>query len=88
MNEQLEKQLIRQLRILNIWITIFGVLTLLTLGVIGFFLFQAFTFIQSTSDTLQSIKQTTAEKLDVKANVCGGTDSFSKLVRATGACQE
>ncbi|MGB3023907.1 MAG: hypothetical protein WBB39_03850 [Candidatus Saccharimonadales bacterium] len=86
MNEQLEKQLVRQLKILNFWITTFGVLMLLTLGTIGFFLWQAVTFIRSTNDNIQQFRQTTTEKLDVKASVCDGSDNFSHLVRSTGAC--
>ena len=86
MNEQLEKQLIRQLKILNFWITTFGVLLLITLGIIGFFLFQAVSFVRSTNDSIQQFKQTTTEKLDVKASIYGGTDSFSSIVRQAGAC--
>ena len=86
MNEQLEKQLIRQLKILNFWITTFGVLLLSTLVIIGFFLFQAVSFVRSTNDSIQQFKQTTTEKLDVKASICGGTDSFSSIVRQAGAC--
>ncbi len=87
MNEQLEKQLVRQLKILNTWITIFGTLMLLTLGVIGFFLFQAVMFIRSTNDNIQTFRETTAQKLDVKTQVCDGTDAFANFVRSTGACE-
>ncbi len=87
MIEQLERQLVRQLKILNTWITIFGTLFLLALGVIGFFLFQTVMFIRSTNDTVQNFRDSATQKLDVKGQVCGGTDAFANFVRGTGACQ-
>ncbi len=87
MDNTIEKQLVRQLKILNFWITTFGVLMLLALGIIGFFLFQTVMFVKSTSDKLTTFQQTTTEKLDVKKQFCDGTDAFSNFVRSTGACQ-
>lgn len=87
MDTSIEKQLVRQLKILNFWITTFGVLMLLALGIIGFFLFQTVMFVKSTSDKLTTFQQTTTEKLDVKKQVCSGTDAFSSFVKSTGACQ-
>lgn len=87
MDSSIEKQLVRQLKILNFWITTFGILMLLALGIIGFFLFQTVMFVKSTSDKLTTFQQTTTEKLDVKKQVCDGTDAFSSFVKSTGACQ-
>ncbi len=87
MNETLERQLIRQLKILNFWITTFGVLFLLVLGIIGYFLFQTVMFIKSTNDSIQSFKDTTTQKLDIKKQACEGSDSFSNFIRSTGACR-
>lgn len=86
MNEDLQRQLVRQLKILNFWITTFGVLFLIALGIIGFFLFQTVMFIKSTNDSIQNLKQSTTERLDVKKQVCDGDDAFSKFVRSAGAC--
>lgn len=86
MNEQLERQLVRQLKILNFWITTFGVLFLLVLGVIGFFLLQAVMFIRTTNDSIQHFTQQTGETLDIKKKTCSGSDAFSNFVKSTGAC--
>lgn len=86
MDKDVEKQLVRQLKILNFWITTFGVLMLLALGLIGFFLYQTVMFVKSTGDRITSLQQTTTKKLDVKKQVCGGSDAFSNFVRSTGAC--
>lgn len=87
MDKEVEKQLVKQLKILNFWITTFGVLMLLALGAIGFFLYQTVMFVKTTGDKITSIQQTTVEKLDVKKQVCSGTDSFSQFVKSTGSCQ-
>ena len=86
MNEQIEKQLVRQLKILNTWITIFGTLFLLALGIIGYFMFQTVMFVRDAGDKISSFQQSTTEKLDVKKQVCDGTDAFANFVRGTGAC--
>jgi hypothetical protein len=81
MNEQLEKKLIRQLRILNFWITSFGVLLLVGLAVIGYFLFQTAMFVKSTSDNLQVVKEKTTDTLNVNKQVCGSTGALSDYVK-------
>ena len=88
MNEDIERKLLRQLKLLNFWITTFGVLLLVTLGIIGFFLFQAVVFIKDTGNKITNFEQTTTQKLDVKSQVCSGTDSFSAFIKNnTDACR-
>lgn len=88
MNQDIERKILRQLKLLNFWITTFGVLLLVTLGIIGFFLFQAVMFIKDTGNKITNFQQTTTQKLDVKSQVCGGSDAFSDFVRNnTSACR-
>ena len=42
--------------------------------------------IRSTNDSIQQVRQTTTEKLDIKASICGGTDGFLSIARQAGAC--
>lgn len=86
MNEALERQLIRQLKILNFWITSFGIVLMIGLAIIGYLLFQTVMFMKTTSDNLQNFKNSTSQNLDIKAQVCGGNDNFSNFIRSTGAC--
>jgi hypothetical protein len=81
MNEQLQKQLIRQLKLLNFWITVFGTLVLVGLAIIGYFLFQTAMFVKQQSDNLQSLKQTTSDTLNVNKQVCQGSSSLSDYVK-------
>jgi hypothetical protein len=88
MNDEIERKLLRQLKLLNFWISTFGVLLLVTLGIIGFLMFQAVMFMKSTGDKITNFQETTTEKLDVKSQVCNGTDSFSAFIKSnTDACR-
>lgn len=81
MNEQLEKQLVRQLKILNFWITTFGTLLLIGLAVIGYFLFQTAMFVKHTSDNLQVVKDKTSDTLNVNKQVCQGSGGISDYIK-------
>ncbi len=87
MSESLETQLVRQLKVLNFWVSLFGILILLALGMTGYSVFKMVTYIKDTTDKVTTIQQQTTEKLDVKKQVCDGTDAFANFVRSTGACQ-
>lgn len=86
MNDKVAEQLVRQLKLLNFWITTFGVLFLATLGIIAFMLFQVFTFVKKTNDTVVNFKDETTQKLDVKSKTCNGQGSVAEWLRSTGAC--
>ncbi len=81
MNEQLERQLLRQLKLLNFWITTFGVLFLASLGFIGYFLFQTAMFVKNTNDSLQTVKQQTTDTLNVNKQVCSGSGAMSEYIK-------
>jgi len=83
MNEETAKQLVKQLKRLNFWVTTFGIILLVGLGIIGFILFQVVTFVKSTGDKLNSV----GSSLDVKQQVCSGTGGFSDFIKkSTSAC--
>lgn len=87
-NEEVGRQLVKQLKRLNFWITTFGVFFLLVLGVVIFLLVQVFLFMKDTGDRLQPFQDSTASKLDVKTQVCEGTDGFSAWLKSnTSACE-
>ena len=88
MDEKLQKQLIRQLKILNFWITTLGVLLLGGLVAVAFLLFQVVSAIQTTTERLQSIQQKTSEQLDVKKQLCGGESSVSRYLSVQDFCRE
>jgi len=87
MNEQLAKQLIRQIKILNFWVTLFGSLFLITLIIAGFLLWQLVSFINQTNEKLDAIKSQTTDSLNIKKQTCEADNSFSDFIKNnTRAC--
>ncbi len=87
MNDDLTKQLVRQLKLLNFWITTFGVLFLVTMGVIAFMLFQVFMFVKKTNDTMTTLKNETSQRFDVKSNLCSGQGEVANWFRENKLCE-
>lgn len=87
MDDQLAKQLVKQLKILNLWITIFGTLILVTLAVLGYFVFRIVTFVNDTNTKIENFTTQTKDTLDVRGQVCD-TDSVGGFLREqTGVCE-
>lgn len=87
MDELLLKQLVRQLRVMNIWISIFGTLILATLIVLGFLVFKVVNFVNDTNQKIENIKTQTQETLDFKAKVCGTQSVGGFLQGSTNICK-
>ena len=86
MDELLLKQLVRQLKIINFWITLFGSLFLITLIILGILIFKMVTFVQSTEQKLSDIQQKTQASLDLKQQLCKDRSFSSLLSSKTNFC--
>lgn len=88
MNEDIQRQLVRQLKLLNFWITTFGVLFLVAFAIILYFLFQTVMFVRDTSQKIDTFKTEVNSSLDVKKQVCDGEGGLSDFLRqSTKTCQ-
>ena len=88
MNDESAKQLIRQLKIMNVWITLFGSLLVVGLIVMAILLFQLIGFIQDTNDKIESVKTQTSDSLNLKKQVCEGEGGISGFFKeSTEVCQ-
>ena len=91
MDEQLavQRKLTKQLRWLNINLTIFGVMAVGGFLVVAFLLFQIMLFLQDAGNKVQSLQNSTTQQLDIKSQLCNGTDSFSTFLKTnTDACRQ
>jgi hypothetical protein len=79
MDDLLQKQLLRQLKLLNFWITFFGVLFLVSMAILGILLFKVFTYVHHTTDQITNLQQKTEQSLNVKSQICGSS-SVSKYL--------
>lgn len=86
--QEYERKILRQLKLLNFFMAFFG---LMFIGLIvgGVFVgYTVVTFVNNTQKQITNFEQTTTEKLDVKSQVCNGTDSFSAFIKSnTDACR-
>ena len=87
MNEQLTKQLIRQLKILNIWLAIFGITMIVGFVVIGVLIFKIVTFMQDASDKINRLEQRTQDTLNIQNDLCSSDNLGSLIKRNTDICK-
>lgn len=88
MDDQLARQLIRQLKIVNLWISIFGVLILAALAVLGYFVYKVVTFVNDTNQKIETLTTSTKETLDFKAKFCNSDNIGGFLRDRTEVCKE
>ena len=86
MDEVLIRQLTRQLKLLNFWITLFGTLVLITLLIIGFFIFKLVSFTHHTADKVDNLQNKVTQSLNVKQKVCDTKTVGGFLDKQTKAC--
>lgn len=88
MNDELAKQLIRQMKIMNFWITFFGSIVVVSLVIAGFLLWQVVTFMNDTNRKIDTIRTEVGDSLDVKKKTCDTSSSFGRwLEQNTDICQ-
>lgn len=88
MDENVAKQLIRQLKIMNLWISIFGTLILAMLLVLGYLVFKVVTFVHDTNDKIETISIQTKESLDFKSKLCKSDSVGDLLMSRTEICKQ
>jgi predicted PurR-regulated permease PerM len=69
MDEALIKQLTRQLRLLNIWITFFGIMFLVGFIVIGVLIYKVVTLTHDVSNKFDSVQQKTEQTLNLQKQI-------------------
>jgi len=85
-DEIILKQLVRQMKILNFWVTFFGVLFVAALAIAGFMLYKMVTYVHQTEQRLENIQTKTSQTLDVQNQLCSSSLS-SLLNRSSDYCK-
>ncbi len=86
MDEILLKQIVRQLKLLNIWISLFGTLILISLIIAGVVLFKLITFANESLNDINSFQDKAQQSLDVKQQLCKNDNGGSVLRKTTNIC--
>lgn len=87
MDEVLLRQLTRQLKLLNFWITSVGVLLFAAIAVCIFMLIKVLTFVNHTESQISNLQNKTEQSLNIKQKVCGNSSIANYLQGKTDACQ-
>lgn len=83
MDEVLVRQLVRQLKIINFWITLFGTVIVVALIVLGILVFKVATFVRTTEQKVSDLQQKTVNTLNVKDDICKNS-----VLSGSGYCRE
>ncbi len=88
MDEKLQRQLVRQLKIINFWISFYGIIMIAILGFLLYMIIQMVTFVQDTNKRIESLKTNVTDSVNVQKQACEGTGGFSDLIRSqTNLCK-
>jgi hypothetical protein len=69
-DDKLARELTRQLKIINFWISLFGSIIVITLLILGLLIFKVVTYVQSTEQKVSDLRQKTVNTLNVKDDLC------------------
>ena len=85
-NEKLLKQLIKQVKLLNIFVGFFGLLALTAIALIGFMLWQAMTYAQNAAVEIDEFRQETTQQLNVRQQACNDEKLGAFLKSSSDIC--
>ena len=87
MDEIVLRGLTRQLKILNIWITIFGSLILVALIICIILVVRVFMFVNETQDRITNLQEKAESSLNVKQQLCDTNSVGSLLEKRSEICK-
>lgn len=87
MDEVLLRQLTRQLKLLNFWITLFGTLFLVGFIVLGVLIYKVVTFTHEATSKINDLQQKTSQTLNVQKKICDTNSVGGLLQKETRACR-
>ena len=83
LDPSLLRQLVRQLKIINFWISLYGTLLLIALGIILFLMFQVFSFVRDTNDRIDQAR----DSVNIQRQACQSDGAFGDFLRSrSGLC--
>jgi cytoskeletal protein RodZ len=86
-DELLLKQLVRQLKIMNFWISMFGTMILVVLIILGALVWKVVSFVNDTNKKIETLTSQTKETLDVKSKLCDSEKLGNLLTDRTSLCK-
>ena len=88
MDEKTAKQLLKQLKLINFWISVYGVVMIAILGFLLYMIFQLVTFVQDTNRRIDEFRNATSGSINIQKQSCDGGGVLSEWLKAnTESCR-
>ena len=87
MDETQLKQIIRQLKILNFWVTFFGIVIVISFVIAGVALYKVASYTSNTVKRFDNFQAETAKSLNVKQQLCNDNSLKNLLSTQTSFCK-
>lgn len=88
MDEKLQKQLVRQLKIINFWISFYGIIMIAIMGFLLYMIIQMVTFVQDTNRRIDALKNNVTDSVNVQKQACENTGPLGDLLKSkTDLCK-
>ena len=81
MDEKVARQLVRQLKIINFWISFYGIIMIAILGFLLYMIIQMATFVQDTNKRIEEMRTSAADSLNVQKQSCEGNGAISDWLK-------
>lgn len=82
------KQITKQLKIIKFWLSFFGSLIVVTLLILGYFIYQLITFTSNAARQLNDLQDQAKSSLDVKEKVCDNKSTGLLAEARSNFCAE
>jgi len=87
-DDKVARQLVRQLKIINFWISFYGIIMIAILGFLLYMIIQMVTFVQDTNKRIEQMRTDAADSLNVQKKTCDGGGAVADWLRAnTDICK-
>lgn len=87
MDEVIIKQLTRQLRVLNIWLTFLGVVMIVGFVILGILIYKVLSFTHDVSNKFTTLQQKTEQSVNIQKQLCDIKNIGTFLHKETTVCK-
>lgn len=88
MSEQTEKKLLRQLKLINFWISFYGIIMIVLLGTLTYFIIQMVMFVRDTNQRIDSLRSAAADSVNIEKRLCEDGGTLGGIIKSqTNLCK-
>ena len=81
MDDRLAKQLVRQLKIINFWISFYGIIMIVILGFLLYVIIQMVMFVEDTNKRIEQMRTEATDSINVQKKTCESGNAVSDWLK-------